>query len=149
MKNYILAVLSVYCLAATTAAGAWHDHGQFPGFRDHPGGYGEYRPAPGRSGFGSRTRVHVERGSYAGGYLLRVYTRGIKPQDIEVDADRGRIRLRSEMSAQRDWRDEYRRSRMAGFSSFARSIPLPYDADASRLEVTATDEVLEIRIPRR
>ena len=149
MKNHILTVFSVLFLSAATAAVAWHEHEYFPAYRDFTGGYGEHRPVPDRSRFGSRSRVHIERGTYEDGYLLRVYTRGIKPQDIEVSAERGRVRLRSEVGTRRDRQDEYRRSRVSGYSSFTRSIPLPYDADASKLVITATDEMLEIRIPRR
>lgn len=149
MKNIMLTMSSVLLLAAATSATAWHDHDYYPAFRDLPDGYGDYQPAPDRSRFSSGFRVHIERGAYEGGYLLHVYTRGIRPQDIEVSADRGRIRLRSEASGQRDWRDEYRRSRVVGYSSFSRSIPLPYDADPGRMEVIPADDVLEIRIPRR
>jgi HSP20 family molecular chaperone IbpA len=125
------------------APGYDHDHG-FP-----PGGYGNERARPDRRGFGSRTGIRIERDVYEGGYLLRVFTSGIKPEDIEVRVDRGRIRLRSERASRSDWQDDYRRSSVAGFSSFRRSIPLPYDADPGRLEITPGDGVLEVRIPKR
>ena len=149
MKNYILTVFSVLSLTAVTAAVAWHDHEYYPAFQDLPDWYGKYRPLPNRSGFGSRSSIHIERGTYEGGYLLRVYTRGIRPQDITVSAGRGRVRLQSEAGTRRDWQDEYRRSRVSGYSSFTRSITIPYDADASKLEITASDDLLEIRIPGR
>jgi len=149
MKNVMLTVSSVLLLTAATAVNAWHNHDYYPSFRDLPDRYGDYSPAPERSRFNTGYRVHIERGTYEGGYLLHVYTRGLRPQDIEVSADRGRIRLRSEVSGQRDWEDDYRRSRVAGYSSFSRSIPLPYDADPGKMEVIPTDDMLEIRIPRR
>lgn len=149
MKNFILVVFSVLSLTAVTAAVAWNDHVYSPAFRDGPGWYEGSRSMPGRRGYGSRFGVHIERGTYEGGYLLRVYTRGLRPQDIEVSAERGRIRLRSEMSGQSDWQDDYRRSRVSGYRAFTRSIPLPYDADAGKLEITAADALLEVRIPRR
>jgi len=149
MKDIVLTVSALLLLSAATSAVAWSDHDGYPVYSGYPEGYGHYRARPERPGVGYRSGVHIERGTYADGYLLRVYSRGMKPEDIQVSADRGRIRLRSEMSSQRTWQDEQRRSRMAGFSSFSRSIPLPRDADASRLEVTPADGVLEVRIPRR
>jgi HSP20 family molecular chaperone IbpA len=149
MKNFILTVSSVLLLAAASSAAAWHDHEYYPAFRELPDWNGGYQPLPGRSASSSGFRVHIERGIYDGGYLLHVYTRGIRPQDIDVSVDRGRIRLRSEVSSHNSWQDEYRRSRVSGYSTFSRIIPLPYDADAGKLEVITTDDVLEIRIPRR
>ena len=95
-------------------------------------------------------RIHLEKARYEDGYLLRVHSESIKAEDIEVLADRGRLRLRSDMSRQSEWQSEepYRRSRLSRRSSIARTIRLPYDADASKLTTAVKDGVLEIRIPR-
>lgn len=144
MKNHILTMCSVWLIAGSAAALAWHDHGYYNSFPYQPGWMEETRP-----GLGYRARVHVEKEVYDEGYLVRVYAVGIKPQDIEVTVDRGRLRLRTEMGARRDWQDEYRRSRVSGYSYFSRNISLPYDADPGKMVITATDDVLEIMIPRR
>jgi len=149
MKSCILALFSVLSLAAVTAAIAWHDPEYFKAFEGRSGLTGEYRPIPDRSGFGYGYRIHIERGTYDGGYLLRVYTRGIRPQDIAVSAGRGRLWLQSQAGTRRDWQDEHRRSRVSVSSSLRRSIPLPYDADLGKLEITVSDDLLEIRIPGR
>jgi HSP20 family molecular chaperone IbpA len=95
-------------------------------------------------------RIHVEKAMYEDGYLLRVYTQGLAPEDIEVVADRGRLRLRSERSRQREWQSEqpYWRSSTSSRSSVRRSIRLPYDADGGKLTTSVEEGVLVIRIPR-
>jgi HSP20 family molecular chaperone IbpA len=95
-------------------------------------------------------RIYMEKARYEDGYLLRVYTESIKAEDVEVLADRGRLRLRSDMSRQSEWQSEepYRYSQTSRRSSIARTVPLPYDADASKLTTAVKDGVLEIRIPR-
>jgi len=112
-----------------------------------PPAHPTFRPYP----YAARPRIHVEKAMYEEGYLVRVYTQGITPEDIEVvAADRGRLRLRSEMSRQGEWQSEepYRRSSMSSRSSIRRTVRLPYDADASKLTTSVEEGVLEIRIPR-
>jgi HSP20 family molecular chaperone IbpA len=105
-----------------------------------------FRPQP----YAPPARIHVQKAMYEDGYLLRVYTQGLAPEDIEVVADRGRLRLRSERSRQREWQSEqpYWRSSMSSRSSVRRSIRLPYDADGAKLTTSVEEGVLEIRIPR-
>lgn len=116
-----------------------------PGYRVPPSG-SMFRPYP----YAPPSRIRLQRAMYEDGYLLRVYTQGLAAEDIEVAVDRGRLRLSTDMSRQREWQSEqpYRRSSMSSRSSIRRSVRLPYDADASKLETSVEEGVLEIRIPR-
>lgn len=151
MKGYCVTAVSLLLLAAAPCVFAWNGPDYYPEAGYAPGWYGAGHPT--HRPFDSvmrAPRIHVEKARYEDGYLLRVYTQGINPGDIEVVADRGRLRLRSEMSRQSEWQSEepYRRSHLSSRGSIARTIRLPYDADASKLTTTVNDGVLEIRIPR-
>jgi len=159
MQCHRLTVYSVFLFAAASSVFAGDESG-YPGSGTIPDPYGAEQPMPGhpvpaypmRGPFahGAPARVHIEKSMYEDGYLLRVYTQGITPEDIDVFADHGRLRLRSVMSRQRDWQSErpYRRSSFSSYGSISRTVRLPYGADASKLTTTVKDGVLEIRIPR-
>ncbi len=87
---------------------------------------------------------------YEDGYLLRVFTEGIRAEDIEVLAQPGRLRLGSQVTRQQEWQSDepYHRSRVSSRGSIRRTVSLPPDADASQLTTSVQDGVLEIRIPR-
>jgi len=157
MKGYLVTAGSLLLLAKASCVFAWNGPGNYSDRGYAPGGYGAGYPMHRPFDYGIRSkyrirapRIHLEKARYEDGYLLRVHTEGLKAEDIEVLADRGRLRLRSEMSRQSEWQSEepYRRSHLSGRSSFARTIRLPYDADANKLTTTVEDGVLEIRIPR-
>ena len=154
MKSSLIAACSVFVFLLAAPALAWYEPGYLPGPPEPPGRYERYSPMPDRDRFvySHRARIHLEKGRYEQGYLLRVYTEGIAPGDIEISVDRGRLRLRSAISRSHDWRNTepyYQRSRMSSHTRIARSIRLPYDADPAGLQTEVTDEALEIRIPRR
>lgn len=166
MKNYIITTASLILLAAALPVTAGEGSGdpgsgyvpepvREPFGLEHPAHNHPMPPAYPVSGaypyaYAPAPRIHLEKAMYEEGYLLRVHTRGITPEDIEVVADRGRLRLRSERSRQREWQSDepYRRSSLSSRSSVRRSARLPYDADVSKLTTRIEDGVLEIRIPR-
>jgi len=158
MKDYLVTAGSLLLLITASCVFAWNGPGSYSDRGYAPGGYGSGYPIhrPFEYGIGGSKyrirapRIHLEKARYEDGYLLRVHTEGLKAEDIEVLVDRGRLRLRSEMSRQSEWQSEepYRYSRSSRRSSFARTVPLPYDADASKLTTAVKDGVLEIRIPR-
>jgi HSP20 family molecular chaperone IbpA len=69
----------------------------------------------------------------------------MRPQDLTVSTERGRIRLESATLA---WRHSYT-ARAGTYGRFSRTIPLPRDADVAGLETQLAEDGLEIRIPRR
>jgi len=161
MKGSFIIAGPLLLLAMASAVSAGNES-SYPGPDYVPEPYGLGYPAPGhavppahpmsrRYPYEAPSRIHVQKAMYEGGYLVRVYTRGITPEDIEVVADRGRLRLRSERSRQREWQSEtpYRRSSMSTRSSIRRTLRLPYNADATRLTTSVEEGVLEIRIPAK
>jgi len=148
-------------LLATVSAAVGANESSHPG-PDVPA-YGLEQPEPGdpapyvdrmrRPPYPSAvpSRIYLEKARYEEGYLLRVHTTGVKAEDIQVQADRGRLRLRVDRSRQGEWQSEqpYRRSSVSSRSSIRRSVRLPYDADGSRLTTSVENGVLEIRIPAR
>jgi HSP20 family molecular chaperone IbpA len=150
MKGHLVTVYSVFLLAVTPCVFGDNESG-YPGPGYVPDPYVAETPMHRPYDYGTPARVRIEKALYEEGYLLRVYAQGITAEDIDVSvADHGRLRLRSVMSSQRDWRSEnpYRRSSFSSHGSISRTIRLPYDADASKLTTTVKDGVLEIRIPR-
>ena len=158
MKRLLVTVYSVFLLAATSSVFGGNAS-DYPGPGYVPDPYAAEHPAHdyavppahpmhGPYSYSAPPRIHVEKAMYQDGYLVRVYTRGITPEDIEVAADRGQLRLRSEMSRQK-WRsaEPYRISSTFSRGSIRRTIRLPYDADASKLTTSVVQGVLEIRIP--
>lgn len=159
MKGYLATAASLLLLATASPVIAADESG-YPGPGYAPDSYGQEHPAHSHPvppaqhmsrpySYAAPPRIHLEKARYEHGYLLRVHTEGIKAEDIEVLADRGRLRLRSERSRQREWQSEqpYRRSSMSSRSSIRRTVRLPYDADASKLTTSIEEGVLEIRIP--
>jgi HSP20 family molecular chaperone IbpA len=161
MKGFFIIAGPLLLLAMASAVSAGNESGyQGPDYLPEPYGLGyparghavpPAHPMSRRYIYNAPARIHVQKAMYEGGYLLRVYTRGITPEDIEVIADRGRLRLRSERSRQSEWQSEmpYRRSSMSTRSSIRRTLRLPYNADATRLTTSVEEGVLEIRIPAK
>jgi HSP20 family molecular chaperone IbpA len=157
MKSYFITAGSLLLLATASCVFAWDGPGNYFDRGYAPGGYGGAYPTHRPFEYGIRSkyrirapRIFLEKARYEDGYLLRVHSESIKAEDIEVLADRGRLRLRADMRRQNQWQSEepYRYSRSSRRSSIARTVPLPYDADASKLTTAVKDGVLEIRIPR-
>ena len=156
MKKFLLSVFSLGLLACTTGVLAWQQpdryHAPYYSGRYYSGDSHFYRaeqPYSYRQGASQRPGIRIERTRDAGGYLLRIHTRGMSPEDITVSAERGRIRLETATLAWRNWRDGQRSARTSTYGRFSRTLPLPRDADAAGLETRVTDGMLEIRIPRR
>ncbi|MEN8761705.1 MAG: Hsp20/alpha crystallin family protein [Thiogranum sp.] len=156
MKGYLVTAGSLLLLATASCVFAWNGPGNYFDPEYAPGGYGGGYPMHHPFEYGTRSqyrirvpRIYMEKARYEDGYLLRVHTEGIKAEDIEVLADRGRLRLSSDTSRQNEWQSEapYRYSRSSRRSSISRTVPLPPDADASKLTTAVKDGVLEIRIP--
>ena len=156
MNKFLLSLFSLAVLACTTGVHAWHQHERYhaPYYsgRYYHGDshlYRAERPYGYRQGVNQRPGILIEKNSDADGYLLRIHTRGMSPEDITVSTERGRIRLETATLAWRNWRDGQRNARASTYGRFSRTLPLPRDADAAGLETRVTDGMLEIRIPRR
>jgi HSP20 family molecular chaperone IbpA len=152
MDRLLLSVVSLALLASATEVLAWQEperyHAPYYSGRYYSGDrqfYRERQPYGYRQGVSQRPGIRIQKAGDADGYLLRIHTRGMSPEDITVSTERGRIRLETATLA---WRNSPN-ARASTYGRFSRTLPLPRDADVSALETRVTDGMLEIRIPRR
>ena len=82
-----------------------------------------------------------------GELVMRAEVPGVRPDEIEVEVEAGRLTVSGRHAEEHETSDEHyvRRERRTG--SFMRSISLPEGCDASKIEATTRDGVLEIHIP--
>ena len=153
MNKLLWSVFSLVLLSCSTGVLAWHQpdryhtpyySGQY--YHGNSDFYRAERPYGYRQGVSQRPGIRIEKASDADGYLLRIYTRAMSPEDINVSTELGRIRLETKTLA---WRNGQRSVRASTFGRFSRTLPLPPDADPSRLETRVTDSVLELWMPRK
>jgi HSP20 family molecular chaperone IbpA len=155
MDRFLLSVFSLVLLASATEVRAWQPperyHAPYYSGRYYSGDSHFYRkrqPYGYGQAISQQPGIRIEKDSDADGYLLRIYTRGMSPEDIIVSTERGHIRLETARLAWRSWRDVHRDAAARTYGRFSRTLPLPRDADVAGLETRVTDDVLEIRIPR-
>ncbi|MDJ0863984.1 MAG: Hsp20/alpha crystallin family protein [Gammaproteobacteria bacterium] len=143
MKHILTTLACGVVLAAAASA-------QTPGYGP-PGypGYGGYT-SPGTPGsqFG-QGGVRLEKGKTADAYTLRVYTGRRRPQDFEVNVERGHLVLRSLRSEQTDMRRQGGYSYSRSMSRFQRRLPLPRDAIAEQMSRTDGEGIIDIVIPKQ
>jgi HSP20 family protein len=72
---------------------------------------------------------------------------GVKPEDVEVVVERGRVTVRGERKAPSDVDGSYHR-RERQYGTFSRCIRLPEDVDVEKAEAKYNDGLLTLRIPR-
>ena len=153
MSKLLFSVFALAILSCSTGVLAWHQpdryrapyySGQY--YHDNSDFYRSERPYSYRQGVNQRPGIRIEKASDADGYLLSIYTRGMSPEDITISTKHGRIRLETKTLA---WRDRQQSARSSTYGSFSRTLPLPPDADTSRLETRETDGMFEIWIPRK
>ena len=157
MKMFLLSLFSLSLFLFTTGVLAWqqperyhipsYNSGQYYSGDSHL--YRAERPYGYRQGVSHRQGIRIEKARDADGYLLRIYTKGISPEDITVSTARGRIRLEIATLASSNWRDRQQTARAISYGRFSRTLSLPRDADPAGLVTRIMDGVLEIRIPRR
>jgi HSP20 family molecular chaperone IbpA len=151
MNKFLLSVFSLSLLMSTTGVLAWQQPERYhiPYYSGDSHLYMAEQPYGYRQGVSYRQGVRIEKARDADGYLLRIYTKGISPEDITVSTARGRIRLEIATLASKNWRDRQQTARAISYGRFSRTLSLPRDADAAGLVTRTMDGMLEIRIPRR
>jgi HSP20 family protein len=87
----------------------------------------------------------VEDGDH---YVLRADLPGLSEDDVKVEVEDGVLTVSGERKSEREERKDgyYRLERAAG--SFARSLRLPENVDASSIEAQFDRGVLEVRVPK-
>lgn len=114
----------------------------------YPGDRG-YLPGPGASAhYQRRGSLRLQKGMTEEGYYVRVYLEGIQPDEIQVFVRRNRLVLQSARDDQHGQFTPGSHSFSRSYSRFRKQVPLPYDADWSRMTKEAKDGVMDIYIPR-
>jgi HSP20 family molecular chaperone IbpA len=141
MKATVILFLSTLLssLAVTVSA-------QPPGYYG-PGGAGGYAP-PSSNSFNVQQDVRFERTRSDKGYILRIYTRGISPEAIQVSVQGHTLVVQNQESRQVERRsDRGSYSFSSSSSSMRRRFSLPPDADAQAMQRTVEDGVIVITLP--
>ncbi|HIP53499.1 MAG TPA: Hsp20/alpha crystallin family protein [Chromatiales bacterium] len=109
-----------------------------------------YGPAA-RPWSSSSYSMFVERGMSEIGYIVKIHIRGFEPSEIQVTPQPGHLLIQSSRqqssSTRRD--DIGYRGFSVSSSRFMQRVPLPRDADFSRMQRTDAPDVVTIVIPRR
>jgi HSP20 family protein len=82
----------------------------------------------------------------ADGYHLSVDLPGVKPEQIEVTADKGVLSIRGTREAVHADKDLKRSERF--FGSFQREFSMPENADLERIEAKSNHGVLSVFVPK-
>ena len=81
-------------------------------------------------------------------FVVKAELPGIKEEDIHVSVVGDTLSIRGEKKTETEVKEEdyYRSERSYG--SFCRSIPLPSNVDANKIEASFEDGVLEVALPK-
>jgi HSP20 family protein len=81
-------------------------------------------------------------------FVVRAELPGMKEDDIDISVIGDTLSIKGEKKTETEVKDEdyYRCERSYG--SFYRSIPLPSDVDANKIEANLDDGVLEVTLPK-
>ncbi len=83
----------------------------------------------------------------ADGLVVRAEVPGIRPNDLQLTVEPGRLTVAGERAPQTAAQGSYhRRERQCG--SFSRVIQLPQDLDTANIEAEIRNGVLTVRIPK-
>jgi HSP20 family protein len=83
-----------------------------------------------------------------GGYEITAELPGIDVKDIELKVTGDMLILKGEKREEKETKDHDRHVSERRYGSFQRSLRLPPDADAARIEATCTNGVLKITLPK-
>jgi HSP20 family protein len=81
---------------------------------------------------------------------LEVELPGIKPEEVEITADKGVLTIRGEKRTERKEGEENSRYHLVerSYGSFTRSFQLPQGLDEEEIQASYNDGILSVRIPK-
>jgi HSP20 family protein len=79
--------------------------------------------------------------------VVRAEVPGVKPEEIEVKAEGGILTISGKHEESSETKEDRFVRRERRYGAFARSLALPEGADASKIEATTHDGVLEVFVP--
>ena len=119
------------------------------GFYEAPGDR-NYSPTTGaESGYHASGSLRLQKGMNEDGYYVRVYSEGLRPEDIQVYIRHNRLVLQVEQDKQYGLRHPNARYTSQWQLHFSKQLRLPYDADWTRMTTSTKDGIMEIQLPRR
>ena len=131
---------TVLCFLMFQSVYAWG-----PGYGGYPGYGAPYGTAPERS-VNVRAGMQIEKLRDERGYVLRVYLTGIDPKAIAEKVAGSTLLLRSNQASMSRQSGNYGTRSFSHSFSMNRRIPLPFDADVSRISRSDSPELIEIVI---
>lgn len=81
-------------------------------------------------------------------YFVKASLPGVKPDDINITYDNHILTLSTEIQAEEEKKEERYLLRERRYGSFTRSITLPNQVDASKIEASYDDGVLTLTLPK-
>jgi HSP20 family protein len=81
-------------------------------------------------------------------YIIKAELPGVKPGEIDVSVTDHNLTIKGEKQASRETKNEDYYLSEVSYGSFMRSIPLPENVDADRVEASFEDGMLEITVPK-
>jgi HSP20 family protein len=83
-----------------------------------------------------------------GAYEITAELPGIDMKDVELKVTGDLLMLRGEKREEREQKDKDRHVSERRYGSFQRTLRLPPDADADRIEATSSNGILKITLPK-
>lgn len=81
-------------------------------------------------------------------YLVKASLPGVNPDDINITYDNHVLTLNTEVQAEEEKKEERYLLRERRYGSFTRSITLPNQVDAGKIEASYNDGVLTLTLPK-
>lgn len=81
-------------------------------------------------------------------FIIRAEVPGYKTEDIRVQVENGVLKLSAEHNEEKEEKKENYHLKERRYGSFNRSFKLPENVDGEKIEASAKDGVLTIRIPK-
>lgn len=83
-----------------------------------------------------------------GGYEVTAELPGMDPKEVDITVSGGRLIIKGEKREETERKDKDRHISERRFGSFQRALRLPEDVDTDRIEASAANGVLVVRLPR-
>lgn len=81
-------------------------------------------------------------------YLVKTSLPGVNPDDINITYDNHVLTLSTEIQAEEEKKEERYLLRERRYGSFTRSITLPNQVDATKIEANYNDGILTLTLPK-
>lgn len=92
--------------------------------------------------------VRVDMHEDKGGLSVSAELPGVKEEDISISLYHDMLTIKGEKKSKKEEKDEHHYMTERSFGSFTRSLRLPYDAEANKVEAEFDNGILTLRIPR-